>query len=406
MLGKIKVVDDIMGKGKTEFAIQEMQKDNDYNYFYITPYLDEIKRVKSKCENRKFYEPGIEDFERVETKDNKLKDLHYLLGNNKDIISTHALFKKSNEITKELIKAGNYILILDEVMDVVRQMNLGKHDLANMLELKLIEVKDNGLIVWNKEWEDYDGKFNEVKAMSKNKSLFVIDNTTILMWTFPIEIFKCFQEVYILTYLFDGQVQKYYYDLYNIEYEYYHVEKNNDKYEIVLGKSNDDKINLIDKIHILDNKKLNNIGDENYSLSATWYDKNKDNKELLNKIKNNLNNYFRKIMKAPASTVLWTTFKDYKNIGKRYAKSFVSINIRATNNFRDRIYLAYLINRYLNPFTKRFFQQNNVSVDEEMYALSEMLQWIWRSAIREGNEIWIYVPSRRMRKLLQNWLEN
>ena len=50
--------------------------------------------------------------------------------------------------------------------------------------------------------------------------------------------------------------------------------------------------------------------------------------------------------------------------------------------------------------------QNNVNVNEETYALSEMLQWIWRSAIREGNEIWIYIPSRRMRKLLQNWLEN
>ncbi|MCT9509257.1 hypothetical protein KTJ05_18660, partial [Acinetobacter baumannii] len=37
---------------------------------------------------------------------------------------------------------------------------------------------------------------------------------------------------------------------------------------------------------------------------------------------------------------------------------------------------------------------------------SEMVQWIWRSAIREGNPINIYVPSSRMRSLLQRWLND
>ena len=31
---------------------------------------------------------------------------------------------------------------------------------------------------------------------------------------------------------------------------------------------------------------------------------------------------------------------------------------------------------------------------------------IWRSAIREGNPINIYVPSSRMRSLLQRWLND
>ena len=33
-----------------------------------------------------------------------------------------------------------------------------------------------------------------------------------------------------------------------------------------------------------------------------------------------------------------------------------------------------------------------------------MIQWIWRSAIRDGKEVWVYVPSRRMRDLLRQWL--
>ena len=34
-----------------------------------------------------------------------------------------------------------------------------------------------------------------------------------------------------------------------------------------------------------------------------------------------------------------------------------------------------------------------------------MLQWIWRSRIRKGENINIYIPSMRMRQLLKNWLD-
>ena len=45
-------------------------------------------------------------------------------------------------------------------------------------------------------------------------------------------------------------------------------------------------------------------------------------------------------------------------------------------------------------------------VNEDVFALSEMVQWIWRSAIREGNPINIYVPSARMRDLLTRWMND
>lgn len=34
-----------------------------------------------------------------------------------------------------------------------------------------------------------------------------------------------------------------------------------------------------------------------------------------------------------------------------------------------------------------------------------MIQWIWRSAIRNGEEISLYLPSKRMRDLLTEWIE-
>ena len=44
-------------------------------------------------------------------------------------------------------------------------------------------------------------------------------------------------------------------------------------------------------------------------------------------------------------------------------------------------------------------------MDEDAYALSVMVQWIWRSAIRDGDEIYLYIPSSRMRTLLLDWIE-
>lgn len=56
----------------------------------------------------------------------------------------------------------------------------------------------------------------------------------------------------------------------------------------------------------------------------------------------------------------------------------------------------------LNLF--KLLQKKDVNIDEETWALSELIQWLFRSAIREENEINLYIPSKRMRNLLQEWL--
>ena len=104
---------------------------------------------------------------------------------------------------------------------------------------------------------------------------------------------------------------------------------------------------------------------------------------------------------------MWTTFKDYKHKlkGKGYSNQFVSCNCRSTNEYIDCYNLAYCVNIYLHPAVTQFFRQRNIQIDEDLYALSEMIQWIWRSRIRKGENINIYIPSIRMRNLLNAWLK-
>lgn len=41
------VIDSIMGSGKSSYAIQEMNNQDEHKkYIYITPYLDEVKKSK------------------------------------------------------------------------------------------------------------------------------------------------------------------------------------------------------------------------------------------------------------------------------------------------------------------------------------------------------------------------
>ena len=60
----------------------------------------------------------------------------------------------------------------------------------------------------------------------------------------------------------------------------------------------------------------------------------------------------------------------------------------------------------MNVNEKKFYAMHGITVDEDKYALSIMIQWIWRSAIRDGEKIYIYLPSSRMRRILTDWMES
>ena len=218
---------------------------------------------------------------------------------------------------------------------------------------------------------------------------------------FPVSVFKAFKNIYILTYMFDAQIQKYYYDFYNVNYNNIYV----DDYHFTSDCKSYDTSKYKDLIDIVDSEKLNSIGDLDNSLSSAWYLRNKDNNSM-KIIRNNCENFFRNIANTNSELNIWTVFKDYQKLvkGKRYTKGFVPLNMRATNDYINCRSVAYLVNRYLNPMIKNFFIENNVVVDEDKYALSELLQFIFRSRIRQGEKITLYLPSKRMRNLLLDWL--
>jgi len=412
----VKVVDDMMGSGKSTFAIQHMNKmsrEGD-KFIYVTPYLDEVDRVRKSCG---FVEPNNEN-------GSKLNSLKTLLAIGKNICTTHALFKLIDEEAIELIEQG-YTLVLDEVLDVVSESTISKGDIKNLLELGILRRDDNSRLIAGSEEVliSKSSEANEYQMLAYNllrKNLEVIENkkNTVIMWLFPIDLLEAFEEVMILTFMFDGYPMKNYLDIHNITQKKYSVKVINSdlEYEDRLYRLTEFRKPDVSKyknlINLVQKGRMVEVGKKDTSFSKSWWNKllrDKTHDDWITVKKNTVNFLTRFAPSKSSKRIIWTAFEDVK-VGM-YTKSltdsnYLAQNLRATNEYKDRDIVLYLVGKYYNPFIKNWFLDKEITIDEKQFALAEMVQFIWRSSIRDDKEIWLYVPNVRMRRLLIQFLNN
>jgi hypothetical protein len=286
-------------------------------------------------------------------------------------------------------------------MDVIEIANISREDIQILLDSEKIKVEDNR-VVWIGEGY-VEGRFNDIKQLARAGNLFY-HRGSFLIWTFPPAVFSAFNSVIVMTYLFDGQLQRYYYDLHGIQYDFKSIQLTEDG-RYVMTEYNRETEGRAEVMRLIDlyEGPMNDVGRMPNAFSANWLSHSKP--EVFAKIKRNLNNYLRNVCRASSNEIIWTTKKDYQSrlSGKGYTKSFLHCNARATNEYADRWALAYVFNRYMHPFERAFFEDRGVTVNQDLLAVSDLLQWVWRSRIRKGEPIKLYIPSSRMRSLLRAW---
>lgn len=89
---------------------------------------------------------------------------------------------------------------MDEVFQVIEQIPLKEDDLKILENSQSAAVEEYGTINWVDEKMN-STRYDDIKKMAKSSSLYLINNTAFI-WLFPAEIFKSFEEIYIITYLF------------------------------------------------------------------------------------------------------------------------------------------------------------------------------------------------------------
>lgn len=398
-MATIRVVDACMGRGKTSAAAAYMASmKGKRNFLYITPYLDEVDRICDMCD---FSQPDTE-------RGAKILDLKSMFRAGKDIASTHALFYLLDAEALELIRERKYSIIIDESIEMIRRENISKKDFDLIIQ-HLAKVEENGRVIWMDN--NYEGKFEDYMEMAISGSLYVRD--TAMLYVMNPDVLNAFDEVIMMTYLFGGQYQKAYLDFFGFKYTICGIDINESDdgsigFRFTEYPDRPPAMNYKDLINIINDDKLNAIGEPKYALSKNWFEQRSKDSADIKRLRANLDNFIRRKCGASATSVIWTCFKGHHEkligTGGRYRGSFLSLTARATNRYRDRTVVAYIANRFIDPNVLKFFADEGITIDTDEFALSEMLQFIWRSAIRDGKKITVYIPSKRMRELLIAWI--
>ncbi len=455
-INNITVIDAPCGAGKTSWAFQYINAHPDKRFIFCTPYLDQIERIKEKCPDAHFREP-------LPFKKSKLEDFNNLLEQNRNIAVTHATFLNSTVETMELIRMGGYTLILDEVIEVitdfnkaqtvedVKEQHIRKGDIEYLTENESIYIDESKKVEWiGRGAKEGDYKYSEVERFANLGRLYCINNAFLVV--FPPETIAACDEVYLLTYMFETSTCKHYFDLYGISYETKSLIHDDSGYCLIpYDRAIDIHRRMLHKefIHICDNKTLNNYTART-AMSKNWY--NHADGHDMRRIKSHLRGYFERYVKKyrhatdesiSSEFIMWTcpkavqdklihdgyrrtedlTKEDMKlpaakqeKLKTKYA-CFVSCNARASNDYENRWILAYCANIFYNPTIRHFLQKDNdqrkqqglepICPNDDHLAISFLIQWIYRSRIRKDmpEPIEIYLPSQRMRKLLQDWLD-
>ena len=448
---KITVLDAIMGNSKTS-ELKDIMEACTNPVLYITPLLSESMTVVGVC-NDDGVQVKSSDGEYMYDVDNKLSEKRFKIPNTKNvnnskldslefmvskgynISSTHKLFSMLTPNIAMKLKELKYCLVIDESLNCWNNLNI--YDFYNAKDDKVtsedeksdqktsavsktdkevlglistgnIIVDPVGLLHWDSE-TNYVPKVgmlhHELKMLCDMKQLY-LSNGKVVFWELTAEILKSFESVYIGTYMFESSIMSHYMDVHDLAYDVVKFGKKPSFYkpyiEIIQGKMND-------------------VGDGKYALSYSKLEGKTRVKESVKEtrqiLKKNLDNFFKNRCKTHKDFNLWTTYIDAKPsiMNSRCNVNFVPYNIKATNNYRHCNSVAYLVNNFPNTFLVAMITKRNSKrkFDQDMWALSEMLQMIFRSAIRgaknkgdESRHIKLYIPSQRMRDLLESWLND
>lgn len=410
MTAQYRVIDSIMGSGKTTKIIEELRQANPEQdrFLVITPYLDEVERFTNEV-------PELNFKKTKDSEKSNLAVLHELLAAGENIASTHALFTRWNSQTLELLEKNHYHLIIDETVNCLREYGsedseLASNDIMLLVDSGLVGVTETSCLEWNGERRlRYDSVFSKLKEDCDSGRLFRMGDDDhsdgMMFWEFPIEILNAFRRVTVLTYLFSGSLMSAYFEGNGVKLQMMSI----DGHRNLVDWSEDVESEGISKvsrlINLLEDDKLNAVGDAKNALATGWMKRrtNAGLKEISTTTANVLQNKF----KAKGGTAMWSCVKAFEDdlCPKGYKKSFIECNKRATNDFRDREHLVYLRNIYMTPTLHSFCRNmRDVEPSHDEYALAELLQWVFRSAIRDGKSIRLYLPSSRMRKLLKGWM--
>lgn len=411
-MNEITVIDALMGQGKTKNRIAYMNANPNQKFIYIGVNLGEVERIQQAC-------PALDMRDPIPRHGRKYWDLIELVRQGHNIVATHQLFRLMTVDLSNVLRDKGYTLIIDEALDVVEKYPVGKAELELFLEQGMVYVDEKKHLRWNHDRYpnyaklDRDARYKDLPGLCDNGNL-VKTRDGVLIWQFPASFLGVFKEVFICTYMFEGQVMADYFKASGVQYN---LRTLKDGELVDFGDVNNtiQKVKLAALIHVDMDPYRNEVGRKigrGYPLTETWFSNHvkKRGSDLGKRLKNNTEAFFKTFGHGVDGN-MWTTFDKHKKKlngvrYSRYDKCFVPMNTKATDKWKHKSALAYLVDRWQSPIVAGYFEDMNIPTRADLFALTELIQWIWRSRIRKqpAEPIQLFLPSERMRSILTNWI--
>ena len=95
-----------------------------------------------------------------------------------------------------------------------------------------------------------------------------------------------------------------------------------------------------------------------------------------------------------------------KRVDGEWETCWLATQTRATNDYKHKWCVVHAYNRFPMVNVASYLSDYGCPIDQQVFSKSEMVQWIWRSRIREMKPITVAIASKRMHKLFSDWLKS
>jgi hypothetical protein len=426
-LRQVEFIDALMGRGKTTEAIRHAEEDVRTNpqacWMVCCGPLSEVETrpLENECMKEFWHRPEDSKSTKEESLLTLLQDPTVRL-----IALTHALWKQAttNPYLLHLVSQRRFSIVFDEVpddwVDIYKRISPGDFQRAHIKTELAVYPDEFGRVEWLDDAisliegpTHVDSLIREqkrVRAYVNGKQYSVLD--------MPFDgALRAFRRVLVTTYLAPRSVFTAYLEMHGIPWTYCN--------DIVPQR----RMTKADIRKLITFETGYDRQFSKWKLDSSWY--KKAEREQLNEIGKAIRNIgiahcdgdptrlaftamkgrVAKTQTAPGMKAKgYTSFIHLKGKPRnddhidKYASCFIRCNAKASNEYRHKDVLVHAYNRYPLEPVRRFFHGYGLDFDPDHYALTEMLQWVWRSAIRDGKPIRLAILSARMRELFQTWL--
>lgn len=409
----ITIFDRPCGTGKTSDLINSLASRG--KFLIVTPYLDEVERIRSQAPKGVVVETPVAGGQ------SKLEDIRTLLEAGANIATTHALYVMLVGLARDGL-LEEYDVFIDEVPEPIKAAeSVSVGDFQHVLQAdEWVSVdKVSGQVLPTFKWRmaqqnGATGLFPQIYNQADTEQLFTGNDGELFVLAIPTELLTAGKSLTILTYLSEGSLIRAYLDRCELDYSVDKWDGEAEWRKQAQGLITFEDFNAPARIS------LSHSG-------QTQRTKPKDAGRMTSALKNLFarkwkgvtkedviltcasSNWFNDNSQSRKSAGLWakSSFGKWAEEGSVWTVSgginWLANTTRGSNRYSHCSHAIYLYDQHPKPQIKNYLGRPDKAFSEA-YALTELVQWLWRTRIRKGEPITVAIPSDRMKNLLINWL--